>query len=72
MKPDQPEPADQAMQAQPPSSIRFPAEPGQRPCPPGVIPADLLFQGNREVLIGHNSETYRLRITKNGKLILTK
>lgn len=36
------------------------------------IPADRLFQGSQEILIGHNGETYRLRITKNGKLILTK
>lgn len=36
------------------------------------VPADRLFQGNQEILIGHNGETYRLRITKNGKLILTK
>lgn len=72
MKPAQPEPAAEAMQTQPPSSSRFPAGSGQRTCPPGVIPADHLFQGSQEILIGHNSETYRLRITRNGKLILTK
>lgn len=37
-----------------------------------VIPTDFLFQGNQEILISHNGEHYRLRITKNGKLILTK
>lgn len=36
------------------------------------IPADLLFRGRQEILIGHHGETYRLRITRNGKLILTK
>jgi hypothetical protein len=41
-------------------------------CPPNTIPAKLLFQGGQEVLIGHGSDIYRLRITKNGKLILTK
>lgn len=39
---------------------------------PDNIPAGQLFQGSQEILIDHNSETYRLRITKNGKLILTK
>lgn len=60
------------MHTQPPSSLRTPVEPGQRPCPPGAIPGDLLFQGHQEIQIGHNGETYRLRITKNDKLILTK
>ena len=31
-----------------------------------------LFKGDREVLIEHNGETYRLRITRGGKLILNK
>ncbi|WP_346910518.1 hemin uptake protein HemP [uncultured Roseibium sp.] len=31
-----------------------------------------LFKGRRELKIQHNSETYRLTITKLGKLILTK
>lgn len=31
-----------------------------------------LFRGNREVLIEHNGEAYRLRITRTGKLILNK
>ena len=34
--------------------------------------ANQLFRESQEVLIDHNGETYRLRITKNGKLILTK
>jgi hemin uptake protein HemP len=38
----------------------------------GCIPAQCLFQGGREILIDHNNEIYRLRITKNDKLILTK
>jgi hemin uptake protein HemP len=72
MKPDQPEPDVDGMQAQTPSSSRIPVEPGQRTFPPGIIPTDFLFQGNQEILISHNGEHYRLRITKNGKLILTK
>ena len=31
-----------------------------------------LFQGNSEIVIVHHDEEYSLRITKNGKLILTK
>ncbi|WP_209011469.1 hemin uptake protein HemP [Roseibium aggregatum] len=31
-----------------------------------------LFKGRRELKILHNSDTYRLTITKLGKLILTK
>ena len=45
---------------------------GERTYPSGIIPTDCLFQGTQEILINHNGEHYRLRITKNGKLILTK
>ena len=31
-----------------------------------------LLQGEKEVLIHHGGEVYRLRLTKNGKLILQK
>jgi hemin uptake protein HemP len=31
-----------------------------------------LLLGQREVLIAHCEEVYRLRLTRNGKLILTK
>jgi len=31
-----------------------------------------LFSGLRQIQIQHNEETYRLSITKQGKLILTK
>ena len=31
-----------------------------------------LFHGEREILIDHHGEQYRLSITKNDKLILTK
>ena len=39
---------------------------------PAPLAADLLFQGRQEILIAHGDETYRLRLTRNGKLILTK
>lgn len=53
-------------------SCRLPALTGQRTCPPDPIPADLLFQGRQEIRIAHGDETYRLRLTRNDKLILTK
>jgi hemin uptake protein HemP len=31
-----------------------------------------LLQGEREILISHGDELYRLRLTRNGKLILQK
>ncbi len=39
---------------------------------PRLFKADQLFGQRREVTIEHNGEVYRLRITRNGKLILTK
>lgn len=41
------------------------------PSAAAVRSSDLL-RGQREVLIQHAGETYRLRHTRNGKLILTK
>jgi hemin uptake protein HemP len=35
------------------------------------IESQRLFQGNSEIVIVHHDEEYSLRITKNGKLILT-
>jgi hemin uptake protein HemP len=40
--------------------------------PRQVIKAGSLFGGRREVLIEHAGAHYRLRITQNNKLILTK
>jgi len=40
------------------------------PAPPKVSSAVLLGRG-RELVISHNGRDYRLRITQNGKLILT-
>ncbi|MHB0973165.1 MAG: hemin uptake protein HemP [Thiobacillus sp.] len=51
--------------------FRLPFGAGQQAASSG-IPADLLFRGSQEILINHNGEIYRLRITRNGKLILTK
>ncbi|MCA9052319.1 MAG: hemin uptake protein HemP [Planctomycetaceae bacterium] len=42
----------------------------------GIVPRTLdsaeLLHGDKEVLIRHGSETYRLRLTRQGKLILQK
>lgn len=37
-----------------------------------VFPSASLFKGRREIVIEHNGEFYRLRITRQGKLILNK
>lgn len=39
---------------------------------PAAIRSDELLHGQREILIIHEQEVYRLRLTRNGKLILTK
>lgn len=60
------------MPTQIPSSICSAAPLARPPFPPAVIKADFLFQGKQEIVISHNGAHYRLRITRNGKLILTK
>lgn len=40
--------------------------------PDGPLDASVLFRGRREIAIEFRGETYRLRITRNEKLILTK
>ncbi|RQS59891.1 hemin uptake protein HemP [Burkholderia sp. Bp8963] len=37
-----------------------------------VVSSDSLLQGRSHVSIAHNGETYQLRATRLGKLILTK
>lgn len=37
-----------------------------------MITSDVLMQGRREIVIVHDGLNYRLRITSNNKLILTK
>ncbi|MCF7222560.1 hemin uptake protein HemP [Marilutibacter chinensis] len=57
----------------------FPSRPLERaldrtPVPPrgALLDSDALLRGTREVLIRHGDEVYRLRHTRNDKLILTK
>ena len=49
-----------------PSSVAAPV--GKKP----RIESTELFDGKSEVVIVHQNEEYNLRITRNGKLILTK
>lgn len=72
MKSDQPEPDAVTLPMSSPLTPDADRPPGRKPTLPAIIPTDALFQGNQEILISHNGEHYRLRITKNGKLILTK
>lgn len=43
----------------------------QIPPAPAKVPSDLLLGQRRELVITHNGREYRLRVTQNGKLILT-
>jgi hemin uptake protein HemP len=40
--------------------------------PPRCVQSDELLRGEKEVFILHHGETYRLRCTRQGKLILYK
>ena len=56
----------------PPSSSAEPSAPLPAPAALQVLDSAALFGGRDEVLIVHGGETYRLRRTRQGKLILTK
>lgn len=43
-----------------------------QPTPGTVYASETLFRGTREIAIRHEGEFYRLRITRQGKLILNK
>ena len=63
----------QNAQSQTPN-VRSHAQPGI-PASETPIPqydSEQLFHGHRELLIIHYGETYRLKVTRNGKLILNK
>lgn len=62
------------------ASVPGPAQPGLEayrpvqtiPATQRVLDSGDLFTAGREVLIQHAEEFYRLRLTRKGKLILTK
>jgi hemin uptake protein HemP len=70
--------AKDAMGAEAMHGPRTQAEPAQAASPmlavspQAVLSSQALFAGQREVLILHHGEAYRLRITRQDKLILTK
>jgi hemin uptake protein HemP len=43
----------------------------QKPAPPDRICSESLLGPRKELVIVHRSREYRLRLTQNGKLILT-
>lgn len=47
------------------------AQPGVEPVTP-LWSSDALFQGRQEIVIRHDGQDYRLRITRMNKMILTK
>lgn len=53
-----------------PSGTREVREPDSR-CAPQRVDSTLLIGAARELVIEHNGREYRLRLTQNGKLILT-
>jgi hemin uptake protein HemP len=44
----------------------------QKTATPGQLDTEVLFAGGSEVVIAHGAEVYRLRLTRQNKLILTK
>ena len=59
-------------QPAPDPSPAVPASPSADGVPVPAIDSETLFRGHREVLILHGDQTYRLRLTRSGKLILQK
>jgi hemin uptake protein HemP len=58
-----------------PQSDAFPDGPARVEAPGSslrIVRSEELLQGRVEVLIAHGAETYRLRLTRSGKLILQK
>jgi hemin uptake protein HemP len=49
-----------------------PTEGPAKPVPPVTVETAALFKGADEVRLLHRGQEYRLRVTKQGKLILTK
>ncbi|MDN7850405.1 hemin uptake protein HemP [Burkholderia seminalis] len=55
------------------AAVTTPAKPaGNRDTGTRVVNSDALLQGHSHISIAHNGETYQLRATRLGKLILTK
>ena len=48
-----------------------PVQPLQADSVPIKVPSAALLGARKEIVITHNGREYRLRVTQNGKLILT-
>jgi hemin uptake protein HemP len=48
-----------------------PGAPAQPSLEPARVPSQALLGTRKELVITHNGREYRLRVTQNGKLILT-
>lgn len=46
-------------------------KPTQPALPPQKVASQVLLGARKELVITHNGREYRLRVTQNGKLILT-
>lgn len=55
-----------------PRPTRVPLDPADADARALRVESRALLRGAREILIQHGGETYRLRHTRNDKLILTK
>jgi len=55
-----------------PAARLRPAHPHPAAVHPRVLDSSSLLDGQREIRIRHGGDTYRLRHTRNDKLILTK
>jgi len=54
------------------SGDALPLQPTGAAEPVRTVDSQSLFDGQRELLIAHKGDAYRLRITRQDKLILTK
>jgi hemin uptake protein HemP len=60
------------VKARQPVQITYRSSLGSSGAPTRRLTTEALLAGAREVILEHRGEHYRLRVTSNGKLILTK
>jgi hemin uptake protein HemP len=51
--------------------VTTPTQPSVSHPVPIKVPSEALLGARKEIVITHNGREYRLRVTQNGKLILT-
>lgn len=68
-----PDPGDKSTQVGSKAEVASAGQPASAvPAPPRVVRSEEILQGDPEVQITHLDKVYRLRRTRNGKLILQK